>query len=122
MSVHNVSFPEDIAYGSAFGPSFNTNIIALTSGLDQRVGLVAQDRGEDHGQAGHDDQQREADHDLGHEVLGKEGVALRLPGHVLLEAELGHALEFGSPPHRTALSAGPNAKFARLLDGMQLIG
>lgn len=36
MSFHEILFPEDISYGSAGGPGFNTSIIELTSGHEQR--------------------------------------------------------------------------------------
>lgn len=35
-SFHNVIFPEDISYGSSGGPGFNTSIIELASGAEQR--------------------------------------------------------------------------------------
>lgn len=35
-SFHEVVFPEDISYGSSGGPSFNTTIVTLTSGFEQR--------------------------------------------------------------------------------------
>jgi uncharacterized protein (TIGR02217 family) len=35
-SFHNVRFPEDISYGSSGGPGFNTTIIELASGAEQR--------------------------------------------------------------------------------------
>lgn len=37
MGFHEVLFPLDIAYGSAGGPGFSTNIIELDSGAEQRV-------------------------------------------------------------------------------------
>jgi uncharacterized protein (TIGR02217 family) len=36
MSFHEILFPEDISYGSSGGPGFNTTIIELTSGHEQR--------------------------------------------------------------------------------------
>jgi uncharacterized protein (TIGR02217 family) len=33
---HNVIFPEDISYGSSGGPGFNTSVIELASGAEQR--------------------------------------------------------------------------------------
>jgi uncharacterized protein (TIGR02217 family) len=36
MSFHEILFPEDISYGSSGGPAFNTTIIELTSGHEQR--------------------------------------------------------------------------------------
>jgi uncharacterized protein (TIGR02217 family) len=35
-SFHEVVFPEDISYGSSGGPGFNTTIIELASGAEQR--------------------------------------------------------------------------------------
>jgi uncharacterized protein (TIGR02217 family) len=35
-SFHEVLFPEDISYGSSGGPAFNTTVIELTSGAEQR--------------------------------------------------------------------------------------
>ncbi len=35
-SFHEVLFPEDISYGSSGGPGFNTTVITLTSGFEQR--------------------------------------------------------------------------------------
>lgn len=35
-SFHEVLFPEDISYGSSGGPGFNTTIIELASGAEQR--------------------------------------------------------------------------------------
>ncbi len=35
-NFHNVRFPEDISYGSSGGPGFNTTIIDLASGHEQR--------------------------------------------------------------------------------------
>jgi len=35
-NFHNVRFPEDISYGSSGGPGFNTSIIDLASGHEQR--------------------------------------------------------------------------------------
>ncbi len=35
-NFHNVRFPEDISYGSNGGPGFNTTIIELASGHEQR--------------------------------------------------------------------------------------
>lgn len=35
-SFHEVLFPEDISYASSGGPQFNTTIISLTSGFEQR--------------------------------------------------------------------------------------
>lgn len=35
-SFHSVRFPEDISYGSSGGPGFNTTIIELASGAEQR--------------------------------------------------------------------------------------
>lgn len=35
-SFHEVVFPEDISYGSSGGPGFNTTVITLTSGYEQR--------------------------------------------------------------------------------------
>ena len=37
MSFHEVRFPTGISYGSDGGPGFNTNIIALDSGAEERV-------------------------------------------------------------------------------------
>jgi uncharacterized protein (TIGR02217 family) len=36
MSFHEILFPEDISYGSSGGPGFNTTVIELTSGHEQR--------------------------------------------------------------------------------------
>lgn len=36
QAFHNVRFPEDISYGSAGGPGFNTTVIGLASGHEQR--------------------------------------------------------------------------------------
>lgn len=36
MSFHEIVFPEDISYGSSGGPGFNTSIIELSSGHEQR--------------------------------------------------------------------------------------
>jgi uncharacterized protein (TIGR02217 family) len=36
MSFHEILFPEDISYGSSGGPGFNTTVIQLTSGHEQR--------------------------------------------------------------------------------------
>jgi uncharacterized protein (TIGR02217 family) len=36
MSFHEILFPEDISYGSSGGPGFNTTIIELSSGHEQR--------------------------------------------------------------------------------------
>ena len=36
MSFHEVLFPEDVSYGSSGGPGFNTSIIELASGHEQR--------------------------------------------------------------------------------------
>jgi uncharacterized protein (TIGR02217 family) len=36
MSFHEILFPEDISYGSTGGPGFNTTIIELSSGHEQR--------------------------------------------------------------------------------------
>lgn len=36
MSFHEVLFPEDISYGSSGGPGFNTTVIELSSGAEQR--------------------------------------------------------------------------------------
>ena len=36
VGFHNVRFPEDISYGSSGGPGFNTSIIDLASGHEQR--------------------------------------------------------------------------------------
>lgn len=36
MSFHEVLFPEDISYGSSGGPGFNTTVIELSSGHEQR--------------------------------------------------------------------------------------
>lgn len=35
-NFHNVRFPEDISYGSSGGPGFNTSVIDLASGHEQR--------------------------------------------------------------------------------------
>lgn len=35
-NFHNVRFPEDISYGSSGGPGFNTTVIDLASGHEQR--------------------------------------------------------------------------------------
>lgn len=35
-SFHEVRFPEDISYGSSGGPGFNTTVIELASGAEQR--------------------------------------------------------------------------------------
>jgi uncharacterized protein (TIGR02217 family) len=35
-SFHDILFPEDISYGSSGGPGFNTTVIELTSGHEQR--------------------------------------------------------------------------------------
>lgn len=35
-SFHNVRFPEDVSYSSSGGPQFNTTIIELASGAEQR--------------------------------------------------------------------------------------
>lgn len=37
MSFHEVQFPTDISYGSQGGPGYNTNIITLDSGQEQRI-------------------------------------------------------------------------------------
>lgn len=37
MSFHDVRFPTDISYGSAGGPGFKTDIVALQSGSEHRV-------------------------------------------------------------------------------------
>jgi uncharacterized protein (TIGR02217 family) len=36
MSFHNIRFPEDIAYGSSGGPSYDTEVVAMASGHEQR--------------------------------------------------------------------------------------
>lgn len=36
MSFHEVRFPEDISYGATGGPKFNTTVIELASGFEQR--------------------------------------------------------------------------------------
>lgn len=36
MSFHEILFPEDISYGSSGGPGFNTTILELASGHEQR--------------------------------------------------------------------------------------
>jgi uncharacterized protein (TIGR02217 family) len=36
MSFHEILFPEDISYGSSGGPGFNTTVIELSSGHEQR--------------------------------------------------------------------------------------
>jgi uncharacterized protein (TIGR02217 family) len=36
MSFHEILFPEDISYGSSGGPGFNTSVIELSSGHEQR--------------------------------------------------------------------------------------
>jgi len=36
MAFHEVLFPEDISYGSSGGPGFNTTVIELSSGHEQR--------------------------------------------------------------------------------------
>lgn len=36
VSFHEILFPEDISYGSAGGPGFNTTVIELSSGHEQR--------------------------------------------------------------------------------------
>ena len=38
MAFHNVVFPQDISYGSAGGPGFNTTIVPLDSGSELRYG------------------------------------------------------------------------------------
>lgn len=37
MAFHDVRFPTDISYGSSGGPGFNTKIVSLASGAEQRV-------------------------------------------------------------------------------------
>jgi uncharacterized protein (TIGR02217 family) len=44
MGFHEVSFPNDESYGSSGGPGFNTAIIELPGGSEQRVGRWAQGR------------------------------------------------------------------------------
>lgn len=41
MGFHEVQFPTDISYGSSGGPGFDTQIIALPSGAEERVGRWA---------------------------------------------------------------------------------
>jgi uncharacterized protein (TIGR02217 family) len=36
MSFHEILFPEDVSYGSSGGPGFNTTVIELSSGHEQR--------------------------------------------------------------------------------------
>ena len=38
MAYHDVLFPEDISYGSAGGPGFNTTVVGLDSGAELRFG------------------------------------------------------------------------------------
>lgn len=37
MSFHEIRFPTNLSYGTTFGPRFNTNVIELDSGGEQRV-------------------------------------------------------------------------------------
>lgn len=37
MAFHEVTFPDEIGYGSSFGPSYRTLITVLPSGVEQRV-------------------------------------------------------------------------------------
>lgn len=37
MSFHEVQFPTEISYGSRGGPGFNTNVLVLDSGAEERV-------------------------------------------------------------------------------------